>query len=1221
MAMERTGASDSDGAPQDVPPSIDVLVDEINDIMWQSPPSRAPFAASSGVGVSPPDHVAPMHPHLNRRTSSASVASSSSATSSLNARRRPLPRPPSDSAARTSSDAAARSSPDTPARPAIPEPPPKVPVRRPSGGSSSEEFAGRAGAGTEQRGGTPTRHGMQERFAREHKPLGYSVSDPHSRSLPRRPRASFASDAPRSPSEARRRESVPERELRAGVDIRRNDTLLRGAASTRADIHIWRLSHLARLLHGTLERRPLIKGSIVYPLGFTGRTAVNALVSIIAQFVAVSSQFGGADEPTPRRLNALAMNVARSLKTQLFLHEADWEDHPLTDGVEEVYMFFSDSAAGDRAVAHAACDAVPRAPELFARGEAGVVLRAPVAAALRRAAPNQEPPTGVVTPLTPCYSPLCALSPDGAGCYVPSCPRGGRTWQAVGDEDSGTHMDPGVGATAWVETMPRDLIAALPRAVVERQNAIHEFVQKEEAFLRDLQLLGTFAARLRRTADAPPVGIAPPLAGAALDEFCAVVFGNCMQLQAHITAFVDRLHERQREEFPLVQGIGDVCLDAVLEWGDAYIAYVEHYPIALDRLKREVAANARMRQFVDDCRRDPAAHRHPLDNFLFRTPARLQRYHLHLASVCKYTDEKNDDRAQLGLVMEIVDEQCKAAQTGVEAAERQLQLREFASLLAAKRLESHVVRGAARWHSPQNMDLMSPARTLVHHAPVYRRPDGFEFDWTPLVAVLFDNYLVLAKRKRAGDARSGDARAGGTDADDDDTHAAQLVVSRRPIPVLFLDAAGWLDAPLSRGHLNRHLLPAHMSDVFPFTVRHRYARRDPLTLYVASADERSVWQAKTTGVIAAARARTPALARRALSDDALGAATEVTCATAFALDDGTRLVALGSVDGVWIGLRGEPHSLRQVLHLRGVTQCAVLAPLSRFLVLADRTLVAYDLAALVPSRERRAAPDLAPLRVSGAHDVLFFSVGCVFGRDVLVYAKRKSSETSMRLLEPVVSAPPPPDKSRWRARRPAALTGFRVVQKFYVQADAGAAQFLDERLVVCSARGIQVFRMAAETLDVFPQPTPGVHDDLQRATESARALAVFRVDRDTLLLCYDRCACFVDMQGHVVHAEQAFEWEGRIVRAAVCAGYVLGFCDAFAEVRRLADGQLVDALEGADLRLLSRSDWVDDMGAAVLIAERVRSRSGMLVQHVEQVGEAGGDGGERGSGAAGGKAG
>lgn len=52
--------------------------------------------------------------------------------------------------------------------------------------------------------------------------------------------------------------------------------------------------------------------------------------------------------------------------------------------------------------------------------------------------------------------------------------------------------------------------------------------------------------------------------------------------------------------------------------------------------------------------------------------------------------------------------------------------------------------------------------------------------------------------------------------------------------------------------------------------------------------------------------------------------------------DRRSLVAVGCDEGVWIGLRHDPRSLRKVLHVKAVTNIAVLEEFGIFLVLQDK---------------------------------------------------------------------------------------------------------------------------------------------------------------------------------------------------------------------------------------------------------------------------------------------
>ena len=90
-----------------------------------------------------------------------------------------------------------------------------------------------------------------------------------------------------------------------------------------------------------------------------------------------------------------ALEIARSLQSQLFFYEVEWGGRALTDGVEDVYMFLDDQEGGS---------------------DAQIEM--------------EELPTGVVTHLTKCYTPCCV---DGQPCYAYSCPRRVSTVSNPGD--------------------------------------------------------------------------------------------------------------------------------------------------------------------------------------------------------------------------------------------------------------------------------------------------------------------------------------------------------------------------------------------------------------------------------------------------------------------------------------------------------------------------------------------------------------------------------------------------------------------------------------------------------------------------------------------------------------------------------------------------------------------------------------------------------------------
>jgi hypothetical protein len=104
--------------------------------------------------------------------------------------------------------------------------------------------------------------------------------------------------------------------------------------------------------------------------------------------------------------------------------------------------------------------------------------------------------------------------------------------------------------------------------------------------------------------------------------------------------------------------------------------------------------------------------------------------------------------------------------------------------------------------------------------------------------------------------------------------------------------------------------------------------------------------------------------------------------------------------------------MRRVLHLKMVTQCAMLEDFGIFLVLADKvkatlifptindlttlfffpslkSLFAYHIEALVPSSPHSPNTSQTPQKLNGSKDVHFFSVGSLGGRTLVIYMKKK----------------------------------------------------------------------------------------------------------------------------------------------------------------------------------------------------------------------------------------
>ncbi len=64
-----------------------------------------------------------------------------------------------------------------------------------------------------------------------------------------------------------------------------------------------------------------------------------------------------------------------------------------------------------------------------------------------------------------------------------------------------------------------------------------------------------------------------------IDEFIDDVFGNVLDICECNRRLIEMIFVRQREQAPVIQGIGDIFLEAATEFRLAYPIYVGHCPL------------------------------------------------------------------------------------------------------------------------------------------------------------------------------------------------------------------------------------------------------------------------------------------------------------------------------------------------------------------------------------------------------------------------------------------------------------------------------------------------------------------------------------------------------------------------------------------------------------------------------------------------------------------
>ncbi|KAF7317781.1 hypothetical protein MKEN_00865900 [Mycena kentingensis (nom. inval.)] len=735
------------------------------------------------------------------------------------------------------------------------------------------------------------------------------------------------------------------------------------------------------------------------------------------------------------------------------------------------------------------------------------------------------------------------------------------------------------GKWEWHDLVAPETADTMPKEEKKRQAIIFEVIKGEMAYVKDMQSIQTLYVEPLRNAQ-PPI-----IPHNRLDMFIQEVFHNFSEIAEHHARLLEKFHELQREQHPAIRSITSLMFDAALNFRDAYMEYIPNYPIAAYRIDDEMANNPDFKSFVDQQVRHADAHRLDMKNFINRPIPRLLRYELLLKGILDETPTNHEDRKEIPQVLEVIKALGKDTEPGVVSAKQKVELWRYNSNLVFKQGEA------------VDMDLLDPNRSLIFTGKVVRQPDNtiptLEWSgWSELYLVLFDNYFVMTKPKE----RDG---------------ITKYQVNRRPIPLDLLTLVNFTDPPTQRGagllrNLrggDRHDSPAAVATpesasdsrvVYPWTIHHNGRLGGAYILFSDSAQARTEWKQKLEEALGIRKVVQES--NRVFEVETLSADTflvpsvqvgppspqwnqgtsftgKVTCSVPFNTADGRGLVAIGCAEGVWIGFRHDPRSLRRVLHLKMVSQAAMLEEFGIFLVLADKSLFAYHIEALVPSSPHGSSASQVPQKLNGTKDVHFFSVGTLHNRTLVIYMKKKGLDSIFRVLEPVS------DKINERTRAPAGLGSrlgfrstksewFRIYRDFFLPSESFDLYFLKARIAILCTKGFEIM-----DLNDFKSVTIPLRDDarlapLSKRCDACRPIGMFRSDEDGFLLCYNEFGVYVDKHGDPRRGGMTIEWEGNAEKVALHSPYILLFDSRFIEIRHIETGRLVQIIPGNDIRCI-----------------------------------------------------
>ncbi|KAH9810846.1 CNH domain-containing protein [Melampsora americana] len=981
------------------------------------------------------------------------------------------------------------------------------------------------------------------------------------------------------------------------------------------------MSHVGKFLKDNVPKGTKIKGSIEYPLAFTGREAVSTITHCLNR---INPSTKSTTQATLNR--KLALSLSRKLLSELFFHEVNNLNREiiLNDKIDEVYMFPDDEMPNNQS------------------------------------GRENSFPQGVLTNLTRCYSFGCksigiGSSSEGIGaCYSYDCPMRknrdsvlGRTTSLmannlVSDTPAPTTV---VQTQDWASVVPKELLPTLDSKEIARQSIIYEIISGEQDYVQDLDDFEKLFI--------DPIKTIPIIPPPRVQSFLEKVVSNVLVIRDRNRVLLQNLIARQQDQHPLVKGIGDLILNSALEWGNDYIRYTNDHVFGEVEVNEEKKHNPLLANLLNQIPKQ-SSRRADFKHYHLRASVRLQRYILLLDNLLRKTPEGHEDRSNIETAIEVIKRQCKDANLSVELQQAKLNL---------VRLNKEIV---TKQDTP-DLQLLSPNRQLVYSGKVVRKPEGSTglSEWTELNVMLFDHYFLMTKMKKV-----------------DDTNV-RYQIWRQPIMLELLRVSGFNEPyerksrglrnitgtlggggggssqglergnsdPTGNHQVNYASMNSNQDDrtlLFPFTIHSLGRQSYSVVFYLESERLRQSWKAKfeeaigmrnqiletfkvfdlhpmTDQTFAAAHhsgSNSNSLTGPNQNGSGSGSGTSTngghasgssvnassnnmsvsgselasnmhgppTCSVPFKSSDGKQLVAIGCNDGLWIGLRSDPSSVRQVIHIRSITQCAVLQEFGFLLVLAEKILLAYPLESLVPSRNTLSQAKknetnngggtggsgsgngTIASRLSGNKDVLFFRCGKVGPRTLVIYVKKGGvNQTVFKALEPVKNT----DKPKTTTSRGFFGIGgqksesFRGYKEFFVPSESYAIQYLRSTLAIHCARGFEIMNL--DTLKTAS--IPDFHQirqidprlvQLQRRCDESRPLGMFRLGENEFLLCYDEFAFFADKHGDplIDKYDRIMNWDGKPISVAYSSPYVIGFSPTLVEVWNTLTSRRVQLILG-----------------------------------------------------------
>lgn len=800
----------------------------------------------------------------------------------------------------------------------------------------------------------------------------------------------------------------------------------------------------------------------------------------------------------------LALLLGRALDAQKFFHDVTY-DHRLRDTSHEIYQF-NDSVVDSS-------------------GEDTKVSAMPV--------------NGVFTLLTECYSPTCTRDQL---CYSIACPR--RLEQQArlnmkpqsvlkrAESRLSLHGDDEKEQKLWIHTVSKEVADSVSEKEQKRQEVICELIYTERDFVKDLEYLRDFWIKPLRTSNI----IAEP----RKEKFIRSVFGLILEVHAVNVKLAEALTKRQQQA-PIVRQVGDIMLEHIPKF-EPFIKYGAQQIYAKHEFEYERSTNPAFSKFVDETERLKESRKLELNGYLTKPTTRLARYPLLLDAVLKATDDTNPDKENLPKARALVREFLTKVNVASGKSENRLQLMQLNENL--------------RFGPGEKVDLKltDENRQIIFKGALKKRTQDKD-NQGDVQCYLFDNCLLFVRIKLVN-------------------KRDQLKVHRKPIPLELLVIAESDELPAKGLYGKRtpsSLIPKATpakdtpQTKYPVMFQHLGRRGYELVLYSSTFIGRKKWVDYIMQQKKILIEKADVYTQQVVMQKFFDGANRVNCVAPM---DGGRKLLYGTDSGIFLsdiksrdGVRSTSKP-QMVIKISTITQIDVIEEYNMLLALSDKTLYSWPLDCLESAdptgNERKAKKIMGHIN--------FYKVGLCRGRILVCTAKSGSTNSTVRIWEPVDPNPRGKRQPALRKLLASQNEGLKIFKECFIPSEIVSISFLTSNLCVGCAKGFEI--VSLETLETQSLLDPADTSlDFVIRREALKPMAIYRLHKD-FLLNYADFSFFVNRNGWRSRPEWRIDWEGLPQAFSLSYPYLIAFEPSFVEIRHIDTGDLVRVITGENIRFL-----------------------------------------------------